>query len=127
MKNMRQFYHCASCGNVVELLDNGGGPLNCCGSPMKALDANTTDAAQEKHVPAVTREGNILKVVVGEVAHPMTPEHYISWIAVAQGDKTTRVALSRSGAPEATFTIEDGPASVYEYCNLHGLWAAEVQ
>jgi superoxide reductase len=93
---------------------------------MEVLTANTTDAAQEKHVPAVTRDGNKLSVQVGSVAHPMTEEHHICWIAVAQGDKTQRVALEMTGEPTAEFVLDDGDATVYEYCNLHGLWAVEA-
>ncbi|GHU62176.1 rubredoxin oxidoreductase [Clostridia bacterium] len=127
MKNTRQFYRCPSCGNIIEVTVNGGGPLNCCGSPMEELTANTTDAAQEKHVPSVKREGNRLTVVIGEVPHPMTEEHHISWIAVAQGSRTSRVDLPHTKEAKAVFTIEeDGPITVYEYCNLHGLWAIDL-
>ena len=44
---------------------------------MQLLEAGVTDAAQEKHVPAVTVEGNLVKVSVGSVTHPMTAEHFI--------------------------------------------------
>ncbi len=122
----RAFYRCDLCGNLVELIEEGGGELVCCGEPMKLLKANTTDAANEKHVPACTRDGNALRVVVGSVPHPMVDAHYIQWICVAQADKTQRVDLKPGQAPEAVFALEDGPALVYEYCNLHGLWQADV-
>ena len=35
---------------------------------MRALVANTTDAAQEKHVPVVEVNGNIVTVTVGSVS-----------------------------------------------------------
>ena len=38
------------------------------------------DAAAEKHVPDVTREGNVLRVRVGSVEHPMLPEHHTGWV-----------------------------------------------
>ncbi|MDD3867419.1 MAG: desulfoferrodoxin [Clostridia bacterium] len=123
----REFYRCDICGNIVGMIEDGGGELVCCGEPMRLLNANTTDAATEKHVPVCTRDGNQLKVVVGSVAHPMTAEHYIQWIAIAQNGRTQRVALTPDQAPEATFCVEDGPIVVYEYCNLHGLWKAEVE
>jgi len=126
MKFERKFLKCDLCGNVVGVLDDAGHSLSCCGQEMRVLNANTTDAATEKHVPVVKREGNTITVTVGEVPHPMTEEHYISWINVAQGDKTQKVALARTGAPTATFTIEEGGATVYEYCNLHGLWAVDI-
>ena len=123
---MKKFYYCDLCKRIFET--NGhGGPLTCCGQPLRELTANTTDAATEKHVPAVKRTGNTLEVVVGSVEHPMTPEHYITMIVVEQGEKTWRVDLTSSDKPAATFEIGDGPATVYEFCNLHGLWKADVE
>ncbi|MDL2327863.1 desulfoferrodoxin [Ruminococcaceae bacterium OttesenSCG-928-A11] len=119
---------CAHCGNQVFVLNDGGVPMVCCGEEMQALVAGSTDAAQEKHVPAIRVEGSTLQVTVGEVAHPMLAEHFIQWIAVEQGDKVQFARLKPEQAPEATFTIEPGKAfAVYEYCNLHGLWKAEGQ
>lgn len=125
MKNQRKFLRCDHCGNLVGMIEDSGVPIICCGQPMTELTANTTDAAQEKHVPAAVREGNILKVTVGSVAHPMLVEHHIAWIAVAQGEKTQRKILDKTGSPSAEFCVDDGPVTVYAYCNLHGLWAAE--
>jgi superoxide reductase len=56
----------------------------------------------------------------------MTEEHHIAWICVAQESKTGRATLSPTGEPKATFNIDDGDATVYAYCNLHGLWAVEL-
>ncbi|MCL2196970.1 MAG: desulfoferrodoxin Dfx [Treponema sp.] len=126
MKNERIFYKCSRCGNIITYIHNVGPAVICCGEKMQELKPNTSDGAHEKHVPAVTREGNKLKVAVGSVAHPMTAEHHIAWIIAAEEGKTQRVALQPTGAPSAEFIIGDGPVTVYEYCNLHGLWAAEV-
>jgi superoxide reductase len=122
----RKFFRCKVCGNLVGMIEDGGGELVCCDEPMILLTANTSDGATEKHVPVCTRDGNTLKVVVGSVAHPMLAAHYIQWICVAQANRTQRVALEPGQAPAAEFVIGDGPATVYEYCNLHGLWSAEV-
>lgn len=56
MKSKVTFYRCELCGNIVSLINNGGGKLSCCGQNMVELVANTTDAAQEKHVPVATRK-----------------------------------------------------------------------
>ena len=45
------FYRCERCGNIVALVNVGGGTLSCCGQEMTKLIANSTDAAQEKHEP----------------------------------------------------------------------------
>ena len=114
-------YKCEVCGNIVELLNVGGGPLTCCGQPMKHMVENTTDGAKEKHVPVF--EGNTVKV--GSVAHPMIPEHYIEWIEIVGKDKICRRFLNPAEAPEANFdACSEGVEFAREYCNLHGLWKA---
>lgn len=122
-----KFMRCALCGNLVGFVNDSGVVPECCGQPMNELVPNTTDAAGEKHVPVLQRDGVKLVVKVGEVAHPMLDEHYIQWIAVAQGGHVQRIALKPGQAPEAAFTLADAkaPMSAYEYCNLHGLWSAE--
>ena len=122
-KSRMKIYKCEKCGNIVVKLVDKGVPLSCCGQMMKELVANTTDAAQEKHVPMVSVEGNVLKVDVGEISHPMTPEHYIQMIMVVQDEKVQYVTLKDTDKPKAEFIIESGKKyTVYQYCNLHGLW-----
>ncbi len=121
-----KYFHCEKCGNVVALLVEGGGELVCCGEPMVELKADTVDAAKEKHVPAVTREGNKIDVVVGSVEHPMQEKHYITFISAQQGDVLQIKQLKPGEAPKACFEIADGPVEVNEFCNLHGLWKAEA-
>ncbi|MGI6403836.1 MAG: desulfoferrodoxin family protein [Oscillospiraceae bacterium] len=122
-----KFYRCELCGNIIVKLVNGGGVLSCCGQEMTELKAGVVDAALEKHVPAFQREGATLLVQVGEIIHPMTPEHYIQCIVVQQGDHVQYVTLDSTDEPKATFQINpDEPATIYEYCNLHGLWKAEA-
>lgn len=118
------FYRCERCGNIVALIKKGGGTLSCCGQAMTKLVANSTDAAKEKHVPVITKEGGKIKVAVGSTLHPMTPEHYIEWIALAAGGKVEFAYLKPGEEPKAEFT-EAESGTVYAYCNLHGLWKAE--
>ena len=126
LKNVRKIYQCGKCGNLVDLMENTGITVTCCGEPMTELIPNTVDASKEKHVPSVAADGNKLKVVVGEVPHPMTKEHHITWIIVAEGNRTTRVVLPETGPPEEEFYIGAGPITVYAFCNLHGLWAVDL-
>lgn len=118
------FYRCERCGNIVAQIKNGGGTLSCCGQAMTKLEANSTDAAQEKHVPVVTREDGKIKVSIGSVLHPMLPEHHIEWIALATEEKVEIVYLKPGMEPIAEFA-EVASGTVYEYCNLHGLWKAD--
>ena len=122
----KKFYRCNICGNILGAIKDSGVTPMCCGKRMEILTANTTDAATEKHVPVITRDGNKVTVKVGSVAHPMTEEHLIQWIILIQGSTTERMTLTPGAAPEAVFAIADAsaPVRVYEYCNLHGLWSA---
>ena len=124
MKEVK-FYRCEECGNIVALIHEGGGTLVCCGQDMTELKANTTDAAQEKHVPVITKEGGKVKAQVGSTLHPMLPEHYIMWIALVSGERVEFKFLEPGGEPIAEFA-DAASGSVYEYCNLHGLWKADI-
>ncbi|MDY6037577.1 MAG: desulfoferrodoxin family protein [Eubacterium sp.] len=125
---MLKIYKCNHCGNIVEVVNDAQVVPVCCGEPMKELKANTTDAAQEKHVPEVTVEGNLVKVKVGSVEHPMTEEHHIAFIYLETENGVARKDLNHTGAPEAVFALAEGEKAVaaYEYCNLHGLWKKEL-
>ena len=116
-----KFFKCKHCGNVIVKTVDSGVPVVCCGEKMEELVANTVDASQEKHVPVVTKVDECtIKVEVGSVAHPMAPEHHISFIYVET--ENGGILANLKDKPEATFCIcNDKPVAVYEYCNLHGL------
>lgn len=124
-----KLYRCPVCGNVIEKIEDKAVPVMCCGKPMQALKANTTDGALEKHVPVVSYENDILHVEVGAVEHPSIPEHYITAIFVKAGSLTMRQDLIAGFKPEANFYLKEfsGVVEVYEYCNLHGLWKNEIE
>ncbi len=119
-----KYYLCEVCGNLVELIEEGGGELVCCGQPMKELVAKENDDGNEKHLPVVEVTGNEVKVKVGSIPHPMTPEHYIKWIVISYNGKCQRAALTPQLMPEAVFNVNEGitDLKVYAYCNIHGLW-----
>ena len=90
------------------------------------LIANTVDAAQEKHVPVITISGDTVTVKVGSVEHPSLPAHYIEFIVLLTETGFQMKWLKLGDVPIATFKITDKPVAAFEYCNLHGLWKAEV-
>lgn len=94
----------------------------------KLLNANSTDAALEKHVPVIEVNGNDVKVTVGSTIHPMTEAHYIASITLVTDRKAVMKKLNHAGEPVAEFKLEDGEKALkaYEYCNLHGLWVKEL-
>lgn len=118
------FYRCPICGNViVKLVDSGVVPV-CCGETMKVLDPHTMDGAKEKHVPALSRcENGLLAVKVGEMPHPMLPEHHICFVAAESEQGLEIHYLDPTKPAETTFCDCDCKiTAVYEFCNLHGLW-----
>jgi superoxide reductase len=119
-----QVFKCELCGNIVESIHEGPGELVCCGAPMKRFEENTVDAAKEKHVPVVEKIDGGYRVKVGDVAHPMSEDHWIEWIDLIAGGKAYREFLNPGDTPEATFLTDAGDVKVRAYCNLHGLWQA---
>ena len=121
-----KFYVCKHCGNIITYVENKGVPVMCCGEKMSELVPNTVEAATEKHVPVVHKDGNQVTVEVGSVAHPMLEEHHIGWIVLETSQGSYRKELKAGQKPEAKFALVDGEEVVaaYAYCNLHGLWRA---
>lgn len=124
MAEFNKIYKCEICGNIVEVVNAGGGALVCCGKPMALLEGNSTDGALEKHVPVIEiLPDKTVCVKVGSVEHPMTEAHYIQWIEVVTKDnKIYRKHLTPSDKPEAKFNIDGEISFAREYCNIHRLW-----
>jgi superoxide reductase len=119
-----EVYKCALCGNIVEVLDAGGGELVCCGQPMQLLAENTVDASKEKHVPVLEKTADGYRVKVGAIPHPMEDKHFIEWVELIADGKAYREFLKPGRAPEAVFCLQATAVTAREYCNLHGLWKA---
>ena len=119
---------CKGCGKIVELLKASKCPTKCCGEPMEELIPGAVDGALEKHVPVVEAADGLVTVKVGSVSHPMLEEHFINWIWLETDQGVYRKALQPGAAPEAVFALAPGEKAVaaWEYCNLHGLWKAEI-
>ena len=128
MTKLLQIYKCEVCGNMVEMVHASQGELVCCNQPMILLDENSTDAAQEKHVPVIEEKGDGILAKVGSVAHPMEDKHYIEWIEVVEegNEKSIRKFLKPGDAPEALFCKPSKKYKVREYCNVHGLWKKDA-
>jgi superoxide reductase len=120
------FYRCNHCGNIVAFVKASGVPVVCCGEKMTEIIPGTVEASREKHIPVWSVDGNIVRVTVGSVEHPMLPEHYIEWISIETKQGNQRKELRPGEKPEACFALCEGDEveAVYAYCNLHGLWKA---
>jgi len=123
-----KFYICEHCGNLVGMVHDSGVPMMCCGKKMTKLEAGTVEASREKHIPVITVEGNLVIVTVGSVAHPMAAEHSILWVYLQTDKGGQRKCLEVVAEPTVTFalTADEKPLTAYAYCNLHGLWMAEI-
>jgi len=130
MTQFKQIYKCPVCGNIVEILDAGNGQLICCGQPMQLMEAHTQDTGAEKHVPVVEdlpatacQDKDGVKIKIGAVEHPMTPEHHIEWIEINTGDgKAGKKFLNPGDKPESNFYTRINVLGARAYCNVHGLW-----
>lgn len=128
MTNKLEMYKCDVCGNLIEVVLPGNGELVCCDKPMILLEANTVDAATEKHVPVFEKRGEELDIRIGSSPHPMTNEHYIQFIEAISKDEryVKRKYLYPNEEPILKLKCYDvGSIIARENCNLHGLWEAK--
>ena len=121
-----KFYVCEHCGNIIEYHVNKGVPVMCCGQKMTLLEPGTTDASREKHVPVIEKTENGYLVKVGSAPHAMTEEHWIEWIELIADGVSYKKFLKPGDEPVAEFCIKADHVVAREYCNLHGLWKAEL-
>lgn len=122
-----RFYFCNSCGNLMIAAIASGVMPFCCGEEMTLLKPNTSDGNQEKHVPDVSYVSkHAIKVKVGSMVHPMEPKHNIRFICLETSVGCVVRYLHEDETPEVTIRFDGKPIAVYAYCNIHGLWRADV-
>ena len=122
-----KIYVCKKCGNVILKLEDKSEALVCCGDKMELIDANTVDAATEKHLPVYEIKEGMVNIKVGATEHPMTEEHYISFIVLASDDSYMIKMLKAGDKPEVSFPYSSEYNKIYAYCNLHSLWLTEIK
>lgn len=125
MTKLGEIYKCAICGNVVSVLEAGGGELVCCGQPMNLLEEKTVkEEGNEKHVPIIEIKEGKIKVKVGSIPHPMEKKHYIELIQIIQDDNIVVGKRLKPGEkPEAEFCLPNVKGlKARALCNVHGLW-----
>lgn len=96
---------------------------------FKKLEIQEDESKQEKHIPKVEKEGMKINVKIGDIMHPMTSEHYISFIFLETTLGGQFKRLSYTNKPVVEFVLSDNeePIAVYEYCTLHGLWKTDLE
>jgi len=126
MIKLNQIYNCSVCGNIVEVVNVGGGTLVCCGKEMELQEAKSQDAeGKEKHVPVIEKTKTGYKIKVGSVPHPMEAAHYIQWIEILTDGQSYKTFLQPGQLPEAEFCLSAEKITARIYCNIHGLWQKE--
>ncbi len=123
-----KFYYCPICKNFFGVIHDSNVTPICCGKPMQVIEANSTEAAVEKHIPVVEIKDGVCHVVVGSVLHPMVEEHWIDWVMVATTLGRHRLVLRPGQEPKVDLKLaeKEEVLRVYAHCNLHGLWVKEL-
>ena len=112
-----KFYVCPICGNVIHC--TGNTLISCCGVTLPALEAEEAD---DDHAVTVQRVEDEHFVTV---AHPMTKQHFISFVAHVTSDRMQLVKLYPEGNAETRLQMR-GRGYLYYYCNRHGLFRMKV-
>ena len=108
-----KFYVCPVCGNVIHAL--GEGSFSCCGVQLAPCEAEEPD---DDHAITVERIEDEWYITLD---HPMTKDHYISFIAYVNTGGITLAKLYPE--QEAAARIRVGMSgTIFAYCNRHGLF-----
>ena len=108
-----KFYVCPVCGNVIR--STGEALISCCGITLPPVDPEPEDEEHRIHVEIVEDEYYVT------VDHPMTKDHYISFLAAVTDIGIQFVKLYPEGNAEARFKI-NRVRKLYAFCNRHGLF-----
>lgn len=111
-----QFCVCPVCGNVIQTI--GEAVVSCCGVTLPPSDPEPADNAHLIRAEIVEDEYFVT------LDHPMTRDHYISFLAAVSDQGVQFVKLYPEGNAEARFKI-DRVSRLYAYCNRHGLFQAK--
>ena len=117
--NLRRckFYVCPICGNAIH--STGDAVVSCCGITLPALEAEDADDAHALTIEKVEDEHFIT------ICHPMTKQHFISFVAFVTSDRLQMVKFYPEGNAETRMQLR-GRGYLYYYCNQHGLFKRKV-
>jgi superoxide reductase len=111
----------------------------------RVKDPSHKTQLEKLHGPVITAPGKVragkpftVEVSIGEVMHPMGPNHWIEFIALNIGNEPAgRIDFQSRGYlnPKVTFTVvltkESAPSGkvtlvAHQRCNLHGYWEGNL-
>ena len=118
--NMKKvlFYTCPVCGNVIQT--TGQAVISCCGITLPPLEAEENDEEHAFTIQTVEDEYFV------SLDHPMTKDHYISFIAAVYDNGVEFIKLYPESAAQARFKISRAKFFV-AYCNHHGLFKVDTK
>lgn len=112
-----KFYVCPVCGNAVH--STGNALVSCCGITLPPLEAEDSDDDHMITIENVEDEHFI------SISHPMTKQHFISFVAFISSDRLQMVRLYPEGNAETRLQLR-GRGYLYIYCSQHGLFKKKV-
>lgn len=112
-----KFYVCPICGNSIYSM--GEAVIQCHGITLTPCHAEETD---ENHKIFIEKAEDEYYV---RIAHDMTKQHYISFIAAVSPDRIQMQKLYPEGNAETRFKI-NGVKKILFYCNREGLYSINV-
>ncbi len=110
-------YVCPICGNILHA--TGSAMISCCGVTLPALEAEQADEEHSIEWEKIEDE------IFISMQHPMTKEHYISFVAYCTGERFETVKLYPESNIEVRF-FSRGHGTLYWYCNHHGLFKKRI-
>ncbi len=116
MKRVK-FYVCPECGNIIT--STGKLESTCCGKVLEDLPINKEE--QEHTLKIEEMDGGLYL----SIAHEMSKEHYISFLAYTTSDKLVINKLY----PEQDAQLQIyrmGHGMIYYYCTRHGLFSHRI-
>ena len=112
MKNAK-YYVCPECRNLV--FATGDAEISCCGRKLNAFEMKKAEPDEKLSVEIIENDWYIT------TSHPMTKEHYISFVAFATGEKIEMIKTY----PEWDMNVriqKRGHGKLVWYCTNHGLF-----
>lgn len=110
-------YVCPICGNIIH--STGSAMISCCGVVLPSLEA---EEAEGEHQMRWEKSEDEIFI---SMDHPMTKDHYISFVAYCTGERFESVKLYPESGIEVRF-FSRGHGVLYWYCNHHGLFKKRI-
>lgn len=113
--NMKKakYYVCPACGAIS--MTTGDVEIACCGRKLSALEAKKAEDDSKLTAERVEDEWFITS------SHPMTKEHHIAFVAVANGERLQLVRTYPEWDLQVRFPAR-GRGTLLWYCTQHGLY-----